>query len=116
MAKKALALVRNGSKKQTEPSIPHFIRERQISEEWLFQGKDELGREGWFLRIEITGLWPRRCGPFKTQAAACEFFEEMLGNELLEAFCNIENRMSHGPNQACVVEGVPRLAAVTNER
>ena len=63
MAKKALALVRNGSKQQAEASIPHYIRERPISEEWLFQGKDELGREGWFLRIEVTGLWPRRVWP-----------------------------------------------------
>ena len=72
--------------------------------------EDELGREGWFLRIEVTGMWPRRCGPFRTQAAACEFLEYVLGNELLEAFCNIENEI-HGPEQACVVEGVPRLEA-----
>lgn len=116
MAKKALALVRNGSKRQAEASIPHFIRERPISEDWLFQGKDELGREGWFLRIEVTGLYPRRCGPFKTQVAACKFFEEVLGDEMLDVICNIENKMSYGPDQACVVEGVPRLAAAINER
>ena len=39
MARKALALVHKGSKQQAEASIPHYIRERPISEEWLFQGK-----------------------------------------------------------------------------
>jgi len=116
MAKKGLALVRNGSKQQTEAPIRHFIRECPISEEWLFQGKDELGREGWFLRIEVTGLYPRRCGPFTSQAAACEFLETALGDEVLEIMCNIQNKMSYGPKQACVVEGVPRLAAALNER
>ena len=108
MAKNGLALVRNGSKRQTEVPIRHFIRERPISKEWLFQGKDELGREGGFLRIEVTGLWPRRVGPFMTQAAACDFLESTLGDELLEALCNIENGVD-APKQACVVEGVPRL-------
>ena len=114
MAKKALALVRNGSKQQTEASIPHYFRERPVSEEWLFQGKDELGREGWFLRIEVTGLYPRRCGPFTTQAKACAFLESVLGNEMLDIICNIQNEMSNGPKQACVVEGVARLVATPN--
>lgn len=62
MAKNALALVRNGSKPKVEPSAPHQFRECPISEEWLFQGTDEVGREGWFLRLTISGLYPRRVG------------------------------------------------------
>ena len=116
MAKNALALVRKGSTQHIEASIPHFFHERPVSEEWLFQGKDELGREGWSLRIEVMGLYPLRCGPFATQAEACVLLGSVLGDEVLEFICNIENEMSNSPEQTCVVEGVPSLAATTKER
>jgi hypothetical protein len=115
MAKKALALVRNSSKPQTEAAVMHHDRERPLSEDWLFQGKDEVGREGWFLRIEVTGMYPRRCGPFKTQAEACDLLEGFLNGHVLGGFVDIQGEMDH-PNQTCIVEGVPHLAAVTNER
>ncbi len=110
----SVTLVRKGSKQQTEASSPHYLRERPVSEDWLFQGKDELGREGWFLRIEVTGMYSRRCGPFESQDEACGFLEDFMYGEVLEAFCNIENELKT-PEQACVVEGVPRLAATTNQ-
>ena len=113
MAKKALALVRKGSKQQTEAPAPHHDRERALSEDWLFQGKDEVGREGWFLRIEVTGMGPRRCGPFTTQDKACEFLEGFLHRHVLGGFCEIQSEMTP-PHQTCVTKGVPQLAATPN--
>ncbi len=35
-------------------------RERTLTEEEVFHGTDEAGRTGWFLRLSVTGLYPRR--------------------------------------------------------
>lgn len=113
MAKKALALARKGSTQQTDVAAPHHERERPLSDDWLFQGKDEVGREGWFLRIEVTGMYPRRCGLFTTRENAYEFLEGFLNGHVLEAFCNIQSEMV-APDQASIVEGVPRLATTVN--
>ncbi|MBX3329456.1 MAG: hypothetical protein KF722_03565 [Nitrospira sp.] len=112
MAKKALALVRKGSKPQTEAGAPHHNRERALSEDWLFQGKDEVGHEGWFLCLEVTGMYPRRCGPFTTHEEACEFLEGFLNGYILEALCDTESEMDR-PHQTRVVKGVPQLTATT---
>lgn len=58
------SLFRRASQQQGDASMPHHYRERALSQEWLFHGKDEVGREGWFVRIEVTGMYPRRVGPF----------------------------------------------------
>ena len=109
---KALALVRKGSKQQTEASAPPHDRERGLSEESLFRGKDEVGREGWFLRIEVTGMYARRCGPFETQDSAYRFLDYFLNGHVMAAFVDIQNEMDR-PIQSCVTEGVPRLIAIT---
>ncbi|MDF0674227.1 MAG: hypothetical protein P0120_07770 [Nitrospira sp.] len=110
MAKNALALVRNGSKPKVEPSAPHQFRECPISEEWLFQGTDEVGREGWFLRLTISGLYPRRVGPFSSQEEALELLEDFLYEVTLGPLLDeVENKMRNP--QVCVAEGIPRLTA-----
>jgi len=106
----SVSLVRTKSQHQTEESLFPVNRERPLSEDWLFHGKDEVGREGWFLRIEVTGLYARRCGPFKSQDEACEFLDGFLNKHIMEALCEILSEMTP-PEQACVVEGVPRLAS-----
>lgn len=90
-------------------------RERALSADSLFQGKDEVGREGWFLRIEVTGLYARRCGPFKSQEEACEFLDAFLNNHVMEGLVDILNEMDR-PDQNCVVEGVQRLTATASEQ
>ena len=52
--------------------------ERPLSPRELFCGQDETGRRGWFLRLEITGLYPRRVGPFPTRTDALECVETFL--------------------------------------
>lgn len=109
-----VSLFRKGSQQQGDASAPHHYRERAVSEDWLFHGKDEVGREGWFVRIEVTGMYPRRYGPFAAQEDACEFLEDFL-HVLVEPFDDLERDLDR-PEQTCVMEGVPRLVAKTNER
>jgi hypothetical protein len=99
---------------QQGASPPRHYRERAVSDDWLFHGKDEVGREGWFVRIEITGMYPRRYGPFATQEEACAFLEDFL-HDLVEPFSNLDNELDR-PEQSCVIEGMPRLAATTDRR
>ena len=82
-------------------------RERPLSERWLFHGEDEAGRLGWFVRIEVTGLYPRRVGPFATKAEAVKMIEYVAGETILELFTNLQNNLTI--DQACLVEGVPTL-------
>ncbi|MFY4730243.1 hypothetical protein [Nitrospira sp. BLG_2] len=93
---------------------PRHYRERAVSDDWLFHGRDEVGREGWFVRIEITGMYPRRYGPFATQEKACALLEDFL-HDLVEPFANLDNELDR-PEQGCVIEGMPRLAATTDGR
>ena len=46
--------------------------------EWVVRGKDERGRTVWYARIEITGLLPRRYGPFKSRAQAILFLDDAV--------------------------------------
>jgi hypothetical protein len=107
------SLFRKVSQQSGTASPPHHYRERAVSEDWLFHGKDEVGREGWFVRIEVTGMYPRRYGPFATQAEACELLEDFL-HDLVEPFGNLERDLDR-PEQTCVIEGVPRLEVTPGE-
>lgn len=113
MAKKAWArvpaLVNDSSDRDEDPRSWSF-REQELSKEWLFQGKDERGFDGWFLRLEVTGLYPRRVGPFSSQEKALECLEEFLGEVAMGPLCEIGNTV--GDVAVCVTEGIPRLTAI----
>ena len=115
MAKKTLArvsaLAGNSVYREDAPAGSGF-RERALLEESLFQGKDERGCDGWFLRLEVTGLYPRRVGPFSSKARAVELLEEFLGEVVMGPLCETGNTVRD--KQVCVVEGMPRLAASPN--
>lgn len=82
--------------------------ERPLSPRELFCGQDETGRRGWFLRLEITGLYPRRVGPFPTRTDALECVETFLAEIILEPLLNLQNELSRS-SRRCVIEGVPTL-------
>lgn len=84
-------------------------RERPLTEEILFRGTDEGGRSGWFLRLTVSGLYPRRVGPYRTKAEAIEALEEFVSDVYAEALLNVMNAAQNG--QVFVVEGVPTLNA-----
>ena len=89
--------------------------ERPLSPNQLFCGQDETGRRGWFLRMEITGLYPRRVGPFPTRAEALDCVEELLAVIILEPLLNLQNELS-GSSRRCVIEGVPTLTGLAKGR
>ena len=90
--------------------------ERSPSTRQLFCGQDEAGRRGWFFRVDITGLYPRRVGPFPTRAEALDCFEDLPAEIILEPLLNLQNELAGGPSQRCVIEGVPTLTGRTNGR
>ena len=101
-----LALVTESQEKQ--PTRRGKIwRERPVSEEILFEGTDECGRSGWFLRVTVTGLYPRRVGPYRTKDQALTVFEDFVCDGAMELLCNLQNEMRD--EQVYVVEGVPPL-------
>lgn len=100
-------------KEEPNEKTPRLWRERQLSADELFQSVNEVGRSGWFFRVEITGMFPRRVGPFKTQSAALDCYEEFIAGIFVEPLCALEN--AHGDGEL-VVEGVPRLTRQAHMR
>lgn len=84
--------------------------ETPITDDILFRGKDACGRSGWFLRLIVTGLYPRRIGPYPTRTAALEALEWFVEEIELGQFLDLENEI--GEDQAYIVEGVPTLNGV----
>lgn len=93
---------------QPSTDAPQVWRERALTGQSVFHGEDERGRTGWFLRLEVTGLFPRRCGPFATRGEAVETLDRFLSDLVPGALCELGNELGHG---ACVVEGVPPVTA-----
>lgn len=84
-------------------------RERILTEEELFHGEDEAGRMGWFLRLSVTGLYPRRIGPYHTREEALAVLDAVAGEFVLGTMTDILNNLES--HQVCVQEGVPLLTA-----
>ncbi len=68
-----------------------------------------MGASGWFLRLNISGIFPRRVGPFSTKEETVELLEGFVSEVVLGSLLDIQNGMDG--NQACVAEGVRRLVA-----
>src|SRR5262245_16789085 len=81
-------------------------RECPLSHDVIFEAIDDCGRSGWFLRLTVSGLYPRRVGPYRTMEQALDVLEDFL-DEVDEACCNLQSAMT--PSQVYVVEGVPPL-------
>jgi len=61
------------------------IMEVKPREEWFTRSRDQFGRPVWFLRVEMTGLRPRRFGPFPTKRKGLMFLDHLL-NQLGDGF------------------------------
>lgn len=97
----------------TDEKPARIWREQPISEDWLFQATDERGCEGWFLRLCITGLYPRRVGPFPSKAVALAVLEDFILTCDREVLCELQNSMDG--NSVYVIESVPTLTAGRTE-
>ena len=96
------------------PEAKRTWRERHVSDRWLFRAQDDAGRRGWFLRFEVTGLYPRRVGPFPTRTDALKCVETLLAEITLGAMLDLHNELAS--EQACVTEEIPRLTGRTKGR
>jgi hypothetical protein len=78
-----------------------------VTDDVLFRGTDERGRSGWFVRLTVGGLFPRRVGPYRTKSEARDVLEDFMTEIQMELFINLMNDMKD--HQAYVIEGVPTL-------
>ncbi len=87
------------------------IIERKPQPDWFVRARNEHGKLEWFLRIQCTGLYPRRFGPFPTKQRALLFLDDVL-NETLDTITGTSSQWE--PNRACILEdalGTQYLAA-----
>ena len=93
---------------EMEPKrIVRSWRELPVTDDVLFRGTDERGRSGWFVRLLVEGLFPRRVGPYRTKSEASDVLENFMTEIQMELFLNLMNDMKD--HQAYVIEGVPML-------
>lgn len=88
-------------------------RERPCTSEEVFHGVDEAGRTGWFLRLSVTGMYPRRIGPYNSQEEALAVVDAVAAEFVMDSMTDILNDLEDG--QVCVQEGVPYLPATSNK-
>jgi len=101
-----LALVTESTAKKPARRVKIW-RERPVTDEVMFRGTDECGRSGWFIRLTVSGFYPRRIGPYRTKGQALTVLENFVCDGAMELLCNLQNEM--GDEQVYVVEGVPPL-------
>jgi len=66
------------------------IMEVPPCDEWFQQGRDQWGREVWFIRVQVTGLRPRRFGPFPNKRKGLLFLDHLL-NDVTDSICSAGN-------------------------
>lgn len=96
------------------PETAQTWREQPVSDRWLFRAQDEAGRRGWFLRLEFTGLYARRVGPFPTRTDALDCLETLRAEITMGPLTDLHNVMTS--EQAYVTEAMPRLTGRTKGR
>lgn len=97
---------------EVQPTKPcRTWREKPITRDMVFRGKDECGRTGWFVRITVSGLYPRRGGPYPTKRTAIDKLEEIVAGVIQEPLCEMEADIEADitGTQAFVIEGIPLL-------
>lgn len=63
-------------KKKTRERV--CLIEAQPEASWFVQAKTEDGSRAWFLRVKVTGLHPRRFGPFESKSMALLFLDRVV--------------------------------------
>jgi len=69
--------------------------------DWVDETKDEEGHTIYYMNVRITGLWPRRYGPFESHHAALLFLLHDTLDRVLDTLLEVENvareQMVRGP-------------------
>ena len=77
------------------------IIERKPQPDWFACVRNEHGTLEWFLRIQCTGLYPRRFGPFVTKELALLFLDDVL-EETLDTIIGTSSEWE--PKRQCIIE------------
>lgn len=101
-----------GSDETTHEEGGRIWRERPCSTDELFYGTDEAGRTGWFLRLSLTGMYPRRIGPYSSQDEALAVLDAVAAEFAMDTLTDLLNDLTD--DQVCIQEGVPYLAAAVS--
>ncbi|MBS0151672.1 MAG: hypothetical protein JSR31_12085 [Nitrospira sp.] len=112
MEKVTSIAVENDLDQTTHEEPERIWRERAIAEEDLFYGEDGAGWMGWFLRLSLTGMYPRRIGAFHTREEALDVLEAVAYQFEVEIMTEIQNDLES--HQVCIQEGVAPLTATAH--
>ena len=82
------------SKPATSNAKKIVIIERKPQPNWFVTATNDFGAREWFLRFEVTGWYPRRYGPFKTNRQALLFLDSLL-DQCVDA---VTEAISRGPS------------------
>lgn len=96
----------------TQENQVRVWRERILTDDDLFHGTDEAGRVGWFLRLSLTGMYPRRIGPYHTKTEALSVLDGVAAEFVMDTLTNIQSDLES--HQTCIQEGVAPLAATAH--
>ncbi len=77
------------------------IIERKPQPDWFVRARNEHGKLEWFLRIQCTGLYPRRFGPFPTKQRALLFLDDVL-EHTLDTITGTSSQWE--PKRECILE------------
>lgn len=78
-----MAIMKDSPKPVTRQRERIALLERRPEEDWFIAKKTPRGSTKWYLRFEITGLYPRLFGPFSTKRKALlclEGIHEAMGD------------------------------------
>ncbi len=114
MGRPALKPAQNDANAKGGPAQPKYVpfRERWLDESWFVTVTNEQGQRERFLRIQVTGLYPRRLGPFKTDRDALVLLETFLNyadEGLVEAFNGLAPGMRVVIEDDLILQHVPGL-------
>jgi len=85
------------------PDVEAFERDyldQRPDHPWLIRSVNSFGQEKWFIRVEVTGLYPRRFGPMDTKEEAFAFYArvvvELIGQLDADLPDNLPDRIGPG--------------------
>lgn len=89
---------------KTDEQKPRLKRERIVmietkpDDDWFVQTKTTRGRIVYYLRFQMTGMWPRLYGPFASKRQCLLFLDDGM-NELVDGISTLDDccsqRMIH---------------------
>lgn len=78
--------------------------ERKPEGPWLLRSVNSFGQEEWFVRVEVTGLHPRRFGPMATKEEAFTFYVHVVNELIYQLDCILSEDLPDKTNFGVFIE------------